>query len=59
MLLLRCALVAALVATAAAAWQENVRPKVFAQLGEPTDSSSWARPERPMPVNSRNNHLNG
>lgn len=34
MLVLRCALVAALLAAAAAAWQENVRPKVFAQLGE-------------------------
>lgn len=34
MIVLRCALVAALLAVAAAAWQENVRPKVFAQLGE-------------------------
>ncbi|XP_059060921.1 semaphorin-1A isoform X1 [Achroia grisella] len=33
MLVLRCALIAALLAVAAAAWQENVRPKVFAQLG--------------------------
>ncbi|CAH0401355.1 unnamed protein product [Chilo suppressalis] len=32
MLVLRCALFAALLAAAAAAWQENVRPKVFAQL---------------------------
>lgn len=40
MLLLRCALLAAITAAAAAAWQENVRPKVFAQLGESTDSCS-------------------
>lgn len=36
MIMFRCALVAALIAVAAAAWQENVRPKVFAQLGEST-----------------------
>lgn len=34
MYVLRCALLAALAAAATAAWQENVRPKVFAQLGE-------------------------
>ncbi|CAG4947494.1 unnamed protein product [Colias eurytheme] len=33
-MLVHCALLAALLATAAAAWQENVRPKVFAQLGD-------------------------
>lgn len=37
MLVLRCALLAALIAAAAAAWQENVRPKVFAQLGESSE----------------------
>ncbi|CAG9563906.1 unnamed protein product [Danaus chrysippus] len=32
MIVIRCALFAAILAAAAAAWQENVRPKVFAQL---------------------------
>lgn len=51
MLVLRCALLAALIAAAAAAWQENVRPKVFAQLGESTDSQNVL-----MPLNSRCNN---
>lgn len=51
MLVLRCALLAAIIAAAAAAWQENVRPKVFAQLGESTDSQNVL-----MPLNSGYNN---
>ncbi|CAD0203098.1 unnamed protein product [Chrysodeixis includens] len=55
MLVLRCVLLAALVAAAAAAWQENVRPKVFAQLGESTDNRHR---NMSVLVNSYNNRLN-